>query len=259
MEHVAVPLDYESSYPYSDNGRMPAERAIPMAEPLVWAAHLAAVTTTLKLASGVLVLPQREPVLLAKQAATIAVLSEGRLILGAGTGWLREEFAILGAEFDHRVARMDEHVTTMRALWADDVADFDGTFVSFTGSADLAPTSRRRRADRRQAATATLPPAGRDGSATAGSPPRRPPRRCRACSISPTRPPPTRDATPAALKVTDPRPVPVGRRRGSRTSSPPGGRSASTASCSAPTVGSAAQLGDNVARLGEEVIDHVRD
>ncbi len=113
---------------------MPAERAIPMAEPLVWAAHLAAVTTTLKLASGVLVLPQREPVLLAKQAATVAVLSQGRLILGAGTGWLREEFAILGAEFDHRVARMDEHVTAMRALWADDVADFDGTFVSFTGA-----------------------------------------------------------------------------------------------------------------------------
>ena len=154
-----------------------------MAEPPVWAAHLAAVTTTLKLASGVLVLPQREPVLLAKQAATVAVLSGGRLILGAGTGWLHEEFAILGADFDHRVARMDEHVAAMRALWAEDVADFDGALRVVHGQRRSRPDRRAAPCRSSSAESATLPLAGRDGSATVRSRPRRRRRRCPACSI----------------------------------------------------------------------------
>ena len=137
-DHIVIPADYESTYPYTESGRLAVEGPIPMAEVMVWAAHLAAVTSTIKVATGVLVLPQREPVLLAKQAASVAVLSHGRLILGVGAGWLAEEFAAVGADFATRGARLDEYVAAMRELWAHDRADFAGEFVQFSG-AQLAP------------------------------------------------------------------------------------------------------------------------
>ena len=74
-EHVAVPAGYESEYPYSESGRMAGDGAIPMAEPMVWYAYVAAITRSIRLVTGILVLPQREPVLVAKQAATLAVMS----------------------------------------------------------------------------------------------------------------------------------------------------------------------------------------
>jgi probable F420-dependent oxidoreductase len=130
-EHVAVPVGYESTYPYSESGRMAGDGAVPMAEPMVWYSFIAAKTERLRFVTGVLVLPQREPVLVAKQAATLAVLSGERFSLGIGAGWLREEFAALGADFSSRARRMDEYVGAMRALWASDQADFEGEFVSF--------------------------------------------------------------------------------------------------------------------------------
>ncbi len=137
-DHVIIPSEYSSIYPYSDNGRMAVDGPVPMAEVLVWASHLAAVTSTIRLATGVLIVPQREPVLLAKQAATVACLSHGRLTLGVGAGWLAEEFAALGADFEARGARLDESIAAMRALWMSDAASFSGRFVSFEG-AQLAP------------------------------------------------------------------------------------------------------------------------
>lgn len=137
-DHIVIPDTYESIYPYSDNGRMAAEGPIPMAEPLIWASHLAAATSTIRFGTGVLVVPQREPVLLAKQAATVAALSNDRLILGVGAGWLAEEFAAVGADFANRGARLDEYILVMRALWSHDAASFGGEFVSFDG-AQLAP------------------------------------------------------------------------------------------------------------------------
>jgi probable F420-dependent oxidoreductase len=137
-DHIVIPAEYESTYPYTESGRLAVDGPIPMAEVMVWAAHLAAVTSTIKVATGVLVLPQREPVLLAKQAASIAVLSGGRLILGVGAGWLAEEFAAVGADFATRGARLDEYIAAIRELWAHDSADFAGQFVQFSG-AQLAP------------------------------------------------------------------------------------------------------------------------
>ena len=130
-EHVAVPAGYQSEYPYSESGRMAGEGAIPMAEPFVWYAYIAAKTERIRLVTGILVLAQREPVLVAKQAATLAVLSRDRFALGVGGGWLREEFEALGADFPTRTRRLEEYVAAMRALWASDKAVFHGEFVSF--------------------------------------------------------------------------------------------------------------------------------
>jgi probable F420-dependent oxidoreductase len=98
---------------------------------MVWYGYIAARTTRIRLVTAILVLPQREPVLVAKQAATLAVLSGERFSLGVGGGWLREEFEALGADFPTRVRRLEEYIAAMRALWANDKADFDGEYVSF--------------------------------------------------------------------------------------------------------------------------------
>jgi probable F420-dependent oxidoreductase len=132
VEHVVYPDDYASAYPYSADGRMPAVPATPIPDPLVWLAYVAAVTTTLRLATGILILPQRNPVVLAKELATLDHLSGGRVDLGIGVGWLEEEFDALGIPWARRGARTDEYVGAMRALWASDGASFEGDFASFT-------------------------------------------------------------------------------------------------------------------------------
>src|SRR3954447_21428910 len=90
VEHVVVPAGYESEYPYSPSGRMPGPEEPPIPDPLVWLTHVGAHTKRIKLATGVLILPQRNPVVLAKEVATLDVLSNGRVLLGVGVGWLRE-------------------------------------------------------------------------------------------------------------------------------------------------------------------------
>ena len=91
----------------------------------------AAATSTIRIATGVLLLPEHNPVLVAKQAATLDTLSGGRLTLGVGVGWSREEFDALGVPFERRGARTKEYVDAIRTLWRDDVASFDGEFVHF--------------------------------------------------------------------------------------------------------------------------------
>jgi probable F420-dependent oxidoreductase len=91
----------------------------------------AAATSTITLATGVLLLPEHNPVLMAKQAATLDSLSGGRFALGIGIGWSREEFDALGVPFERRGARTAEYVDAIRTLWRDDVASFDGEFVRF--------------------------------------------------------------------------------------------------------------------------------
>lgn len=131
VEHVVVPAGYESAYPYSADGRMPGGETAPIPDPLAWLAYMAGITSTVRLATGVLILPQRNPVILAKECATIDVLSGGRLELGIGIGWLAEEFAAIGVPFDERVDRTEEHVAAMRALWSADET-FDGRFTTFS-------------------------------------------------------------------------------------------------------------------------------
>ncbi|MGQ0804090.1 MAG: LLM class F420-dependent oxidoreductase [Actinomycetota bacterium] len=131
VEHTVVPAGYASEYPYDDSGKMPGGDEVAIADPLIWMSWVAAVTTRLRVATGILILPQRNPVTLAKELATLDVLSRGRVDLGIGVGWLREEFEALGVPFERRGARTDEYVAAMRALWSDDPATFKGEFVSF--------------------------------------------------------------------------------------------------------------------------------
>lgn len=132
VEHVVVPDGYESTYPYSSTGRMPGAEFVDIDDPLIWLTWVAAHTENLVLGTGIVILPQRNPLILAKEAATLDVLSGGRLRLGVGVGWLREEFDALGVPFERRGARTEEYITAMRALWGDEKADFHGEFVSFT-------------------------------------------------------------------------------------------------------------------------------
>lgn len=133
VEHVVWPTTYASSYPYAPSGRLPGGPETKLPDPLIWIAFAAAVTTRLRFLTGILILPQRNPVVLAKEVATLDDMSGGRIELGIGIGWLREEFEAIGVPFERRGARSDEYVVAMRELWAKDDASFMGQFVSFHG------------------------------------------------------------------------------------------------------------------------------
>jgi probable F420-dependent oxidoreductase len=131
VEHVVIPSGYKSPYPYSRDGKIPGGEDVPIPDPLLPLAFAAAVTTRLKLATGVVILPQRQPLYLAKEAATLDVLSGGRLMLGVGSGWLAEEFQSLGLDFHTRGARTDEAIAAMRVLWRENEASFHGKHFNF--------------------------------------------------------------------------------------------------------------------------------
>jgi probable F420-dependent oxidoreductase len=118
-DHIALPPD------------APDDAYDARLEALVTLAHLAAVTGRVKLGAGVIILPQRQPVLLAKQLTSIDVLSAGRLIVGLGVGYLEAELSALGASLPERGARMDEGIAAMKALWQEPGSPFDGRFVAF--------------------------------------------------------------------------------------------------------------------------------
>jgi probable F420-dependent oxidoreductase len=132
VEHVVVPAGYQSPYPYSTSGKMggPDDMSIP--DSFTWLSYIAAVTTKIKLATGVAILPQRNVVYTAKELATLDQLSGGRVILGAGAGWMKEEFDVLGVPFERRGERMDEYIQALRVLWGDEKPTFHGEFVDFT-------------------------------------------------------------------------------------------------------------------------------
>ncbi len=134
VEHVVVPHGYQSRYPYSPTGRMGSGlEDFPIPDPLIWLAYIASATRTIKLGTAILILPQRNPVVTAKAAATLDHLAGGRrVLLGIGVGWLAEEFASLGVPFEDRGPRTDEYVAAMRALWSQERASFKGRFVSFS-------------------------------------------------------------------------------------------------------------------------------
>jgi probable F420-dependent oxidoreductase len=133
FEHVIVPMDYESRYPYSPEGKMGAAPETVFVDPLIAIAYAAARTTTLRFGTGVNILPQANPLFLAKQAASIDFVSGGRFMLGVGTGWLREEYEALGAPFERRGARFDDYVVAMKKVWSGEVVEHDGEFVKLGG------------------------------------------------------------------------------------------------------------------------------
>ena len=132
VEHTVVPGGYVSSYPYSQDGRMAGgKNDIPLPDPLIWMAYAAAWTTEIKLGTGILILPQHNPAVAAKQIATLDNMSGGRILLGIGVGWLKEEFEAIGVPFEDRGRRTDEYVHALRELWSADSPTFKGEFTSF--------------------------------------------------------------------------------------------------------------------------------
>src|SRR5437899_12250085 len=131
-DHVVLPASMaRSTYPYSTTGQLPGGAAQDYLEPLVTMGWLAHVTSRIRLGTSVLVVPYRNPVLVAKMLATIDRLSGGRVILGAGVGWLREEFEALAAPpFAARGAVTDEYLQVMRACWSKSPASFQGRHYS---------------------------------------------------------------------------------------------------------------------------------
>ncbi len=133
FEHVMVPVEYESKYPYSKDGKMGGGSDNPFLDPLIALTAVAAHTKTLRLGTGVNILSQANPLLLAKQAASLDVLSGGRFMLGAGIGWLREEFDAMGVPFERRGARYDDYVVAMRKVWSGEVVEHQSDFLNWSG------------------------------------------------------------------------------------------------------------------------------
>src|SRR5579884_1461115 len=127
-EHVVFFDGYASSYPYAADGKMPLPGDTGLLEPLSTLSFLAGVTTRLRLGTAMLLLPQRNPVYTAKETSTLDWLSGGRLDLGVGVGWLREEFDALQAPWPERGARTDEYLQVLHSLWCDDRPAFSGRF-----------------------------------------------------------------------------------------------------------------------------------
>jgi probable F420-dependent oxidoreductase len=130
-EHVVMVDRQDSRYPYADDGRIAVPSDADWLDPLALFAFLAGMTSHIRLATGVLLLPEHNPLIMAKHAASVDVLSGGRLTLGVGIGWSAEEYAALGVPFRGRGARIREYVEAMRSLWSDDPSSYAGEYVRF--------------------------------------------------------------------------------------------------------------------------------
>lgn len=133
FEHAIVPVDYDSKYPYSKSGKMPATPETAFVDPLIALAFAAGATTKLKLGTGIHILPQHNPLAVAKQVASLDFLSGGRLLYGVGVGWLKEEFEAMGTPFERRGARFDDYLAALKKVWSEDVVEHDGEFVKWSG------------------------------------------------------------------------------------------------------------------------------
>lgn len=133
FEHVIVPLDYQSKYPYNSSGKMGAAPETNLVDPLIALTAIAAVTKTIRLGTGVNILSQTNPLLFAKQTASLDFMSGGRFMLGVGIGWLQEEFIAMGTPFEKRGARFDDYVAAMRKVWSGDVVEHQSEFLNWSG------------------------------------------------------------------------------------------------------------------------------
>ena len=133
FEHVIVPEQYSSVYPYSPTGKLALTPSAAFVDPLIALTWVAATTEHLRLGTGVNILTQTNPLYLAKQASSLDYLSNGRLMLGLGVGWLAEEFAALGVPFEDRGARADEYIDAMTAAWTGETVNFSGRFLNWHG------------------------------------------------------------------------------------------------------------------------------
>ena len=132
-DHIVVPYTIDSIYPYNETGEFTSSQSGEYMEQLATISFLAGVTSSIKLLTSVMVLPHRSPVLTAKILATIDVLSQGRLIVGCGVGWMREEFEAIGAPpYEERGAVGNEYLRVFKELWTSDNPSYDGDYCSFS-------------------------------------------------------------------------------------------------------------------------------
>ena len=127
-DHVVVPRVVESRYPYNDSGEFPFRADATWLDPIATLLFIAGCTERVELGTAVLIIPYRNPVVQAKELATLDFVSGGRLVLGIGTGWMAEEFAALDVPFEHRGARTDEYLRLITQLWTSDDSRFEGKF-----------------------------------------------------------------------------------------------------------------------------------
>ena len=128
-EHPAVPVHSNSPFP-STGGEIP-ENYSHFTDPYIALARASGVTSTIKLGTGITLVPERNPLLLAKEIAALDLYSGGRFLFGVGTGWLREETELMGGNFDHRWSQTREAIEVMKALWTNEVAEFHGEYFDF--------------------------------------------------------------------------------------------------------------------------------
>lgn len=133
FDHVVLREDYGTPYPYSANGSLGIPATMDFLEALTLLTYVAAITSRIELGTAVLILPMRAPVLHAKMMATLDHLAGGRLILGAGVGWWKEEIETLGMPFENRGKRMDEYLQVLRQLWSQDFGTFKGEYYDIDG------------------------------------------------------------------------------------------------------------------------------
>ncbi|MGD0748691.1 MAG: LLM class F420-dependent oxidoreductase [Acidimicrobiales bacterium] len=130
-EHIVMVDRPDSPYPYASDGRIVVPSDADWLDPFVTLSFAAAVTSRIRLGTGILLLPEHNPLVIAKQAASLDMLSRGRFIMGIGIGWSAEEFAALGVPFQGRSRRTQEYVDVMRTLWSCSHATYRGEFVQF--------------------------------------------------------------------------------------------------------------------------------
>ena len=136
-EHVVLFDEYGSKYPYAESGKIPVPAGSGMLDPFASLSYLAACTSRVRLGTGICLVPQRNPVYTAKEAATVDWLSNGRFDLGIGVGWLEEEFEALGVPFERRGARCRAYIDVMRTLWCDTVSEYDGEFYTLPATSQF--------------------------------------------------------------------------------------------------------------------------
>jgi probable F420-dependent oxidoreductase len=129
-EHPILPVQSASPFPGAPDGKIPASYSW-FLDPFVTLARASAVTTTLRLGTGITLVPERHPLLLAKEVATLDYFSKGRFLFGIGAGWNKEETEIMGGDFTHRWTQTREAIEVMQALWANDAAEYHGTYYDF--------------------------------------------------------------------------------------------------------------------------------
>ena len=141
-EHVVLFDRQNSKYPYSAEGDFPLPGSADWLDPFLALTFAAAATSKIRLATGICLVPEHNPVVLAKQAATLDRLAAGRFVLGVGIGWSAEEFAALGIPFERRAQRTREYIAAMRALWSDGAATYHGEFVNFDAAQSFPKPAR---------------------------------------------------------------------------------------------------------------------